>query len=116
MTREFWVRCSFYEPFTMGGSLWRDVRYRVEGVACRRLEQYEIFGFFRAAKGVWQLHETSTGGWLGEGSTMALARKMARENVRSTPDLSSQIQRLGPVKRLPEVSAEEAFRRLDKNG
>ena len=114
-TQEYWVRCQFYEPFTMGGDVWQGRRYRVEGVQCRKLGRFEVFGFFRVAKNAWQVHEKSTGGWLGKGKTLDAAWKAAKKNVEITPDLTRQIEKLGPVESLAEVTTEEAFRRLDKN-
>ena len=114
-TQDYWARCSFYEPFVMGGNVWQNKRYRVEGVPCRKLGQYEVFGYFRVSKNLWVVHEKSTGGLLAEGATLDDAWATAKKNVEDTPDFGQQVAQLGPVERLQEVPTEEAVRRLDKS-
>jgi hypothetical protein len=112
---KYWVRVKFYEPFTMGGSVWRDVRYEVEGDPITLPRKIKGHVSRNAAAKKWVVHELTTGGFLGDGKTKKDAIECAKNNISITPDLEQQIAKMSDLMGLPETTTQEALRRLAKS-
>lgn len=108
-----YARIQLYKPFVFGGSVWEDHAYPVEEFSIINIGKFECFVFSSGPKN-WSVHEKVSGGLFGSGTTKMKAIGMARKNVKSTPDLHSQVKKLTPAKDLPKISHEDAIQRLAK--
>lgn len=112
---EFFARCQFYEPFTMGGNVWRHVAYPVVGIRHTLRDGTKVFSFEQTDQSGYSVHELVTGGFIARKTTRAEALKKAARLLSITPDFAEQAKKLGPAVDLPKVTREEAERRLKKS-
>lgn len=110
-----WAICQFYEPFTMGGSVWQWRRFEVEAEEVYLINKIKGF-VFQQSETQWNVYELSTGGFLGVGASRADAIKAAKHNIKITPNLKEQIAKLGDTSHFQVVSSEEALKRITKGG
>jgi len=106
---EFWARCRFYEPFTLGGDLWQWVKYKLEGYE-HVAAGYKVYVV--EFDGEAHVHEASTGGYMCKDKTRKKALQKARRLIKITPNFSTQIAAHQQLGNLREVETEEAIRRL----
>jgi hypothetical protein len=112
----FYAICQYYVPFTMGGSVWQWRRYKVgHAESVTLIQEFQAFVFLDEQSKIWNVHEKTTGGLLGEGDTKEAAVFQANKNIEDTPDLKEQMEKLGDTSRFEEVEYDDARRRINKN-
>lgn len=111
--KNYWAICQFYEPFGIGNVL-QFIRYPVKDAMEGTVNEWKVFYFQNPVNKVWYVHETTTGGFIGEGKTAKKALAEAKKNLDNTPDFSQQVKDFGDPMRFFEVTTEEAFKRLAK--
>lgn len=113
---ECWAMCLLYEPFTMGGDVWRKVRYKVLAQLVT-IRGYDCFVFFdENHSGLWKLCEKTTGGHIAEGKTKEAAVELAESLLDDTPNFGEQVSALGSVMNHEEVEADEAVVKTGRIG
>jgi len=108
---EFWARCRFYEPFTMGGDVWRWVKYKLEGTQ-RIAAGYKVYTVDHG--GLWTVYEARTGGAMCSAKTEKAVLQKVRRLLKITPDFDEQVAAHRPLEGMCEVPTEEAIDRLKK--
>ena len=106
----FFARAVLYEPFVMGGSPYRHVRYQVKGEEIKINTEFQ--GFVAEQKGKWNVFEKITGGLCGNGKSKEDAINNAKHNLSITPSFKKQCEKLGPIDNLPEEETESILRKL----
>lgn len=110
-----WAICQYYEPFTMGGSVWHWKRFEVEADDVDLVKKFKGFVFYCPVTEQYRVHEATTGGLLGEGDMYATAVADANHNIKITPDLREQMTALGDTTQFTAVPAVEALARIAKH-
>lgn len=105
-TKSYWAMGLVYVPFVMGGDVWQERRFAVQGDPVRILK-FSCFYARNTVSKEWGVYHVETGGLLGTGATREAARAKAVENIQTTPDLTEQMEKLGPVGNHPKISALE---------
>lgn len=111
----YYAICQFYEPFTMGGSVWHFVRFKVDGEKVKLTKKFKGFVYQCDLTQEYRVHELKSGGLLGHGTTVETAIKQANKNIKITPDLADQIAKLGDSSNFRTVPTKDALRRIANN-
>lgn len=107
---KFWARVILYEPFIFGGDVWQHYRYELMG---EKVDLYDgLFGWLAKVNNKWEVFESVTGGFCGEGTTKGKAIQDAIYNIKRTPDFKKQIEQLGSVDSLRTEETEVVLKRL----
>jgi len=114
LTEKRFVICQYYEPFTMGGSVWHWRRFEVDAHPTKLVSKFEGLLFYCPLTKEWRIHESTTGGLLGEGRTSEAAIADANKNIKTTPDLREQMASLGDTSQFRVVSKDDALKRIAK--
>lgn len=109
MADEFWIQLKVYEPFRLGGTHGH-YKYRVKG------EVFKVGGLewvvFEQSDGTWAVAERSSGGRaMTAGSKEELLGQLA-VGLSETPDFAEQLAEQPKLESLPEMSVEDAERKL----
>lgn len=104
---------SFYEPFTMGGNVWQERRFKVK---CEffKCQGFDLFWFYDKVGNVYRAHEVTTGVMVCKAKTDHAVKAKASALIKITPDFEKQIAQKGSHERFQIVEAEDALTRLKK--
>lgn len=112
----FYAITQFYEPFILGGDVWKWVRYQIRAKRVNLINKFEGFVFYCELTDEYQVHEASSGGLLGHAKGETEAIFIANRNISITPDLRKQVNRIIQDSAYCEtVLAQEARRRIARS-
>ena len=114
-TEKRFVICQYYEPFVLGGSVWQWRRFQVNAYITKLTSKFEGLLFYCPLTKEWRIHESTTGGLLGEGKTGEAAIADANRNIETTPNLREQMTSLGDTSKFQVVEKNEALKRIAKS-
>lgn len=103
---EQWVRLQYTNPFTVGGTALSELRYKVK--ATTHKTGNVKYGVYQEKNKKFTAFELTTGGRMHSAGSYNDVIQHVRRMIAKTPDMQKQIDNLGNIMGLEEVSTKEA--------